>query len=62
MTVSSENPVDIYKSNTIIHYYNNVASGEKSRLNWYSNPGPLTNRPSDQTTDILIHVPDNIQD
>lgn len=51
-------PVDICNKHIII-YYNNV-TGSKESLNQNSNPGPLTDRASDQTTELLI--PTNIQD
>lgn len=54
-----EIPVDICNKNIII-YYDNVTGSKESSFNQNSNPGPLTDRASDQTTELLI--PTNIQD
>lgn len=55
------NEISIYvNKNIIIYHYNNVTDVTESSRNENSNQGPLTDRASVQSTELLI--PDNIQD
>lgn len=52
----NEIPVEICNKRIISYYYNNITSSKESSLNRNSNPGPLTDRASDQTTELLIPI------